>query len=671
MQRFLLYVCCAAGCIPGSAQPVSVHDLTNVSLEDLMNLTVTSVGKKEQRLAKAGAAVFVITQEDVRRSGVTSIPELLRMVPGVDVAHIDANTWAVSIRGFNTRYGNKVLVLIDGRTIYSPVFSGVFWDEQRVPLENIDRIEVIRGPGGSVWGANAVNGVINIITKPANATRGGLITAGGGTVTHGDGLAQYGGKVGRSGAYRAFGRYFRRSSPKAVNGEPATEAGNYSQGGFRMDREMSSRDQLTVQGDFLKAGEGQVLSTLVSTSLPLLKTLSDRISVNSGNLLGRWTRTLAGGSEMTFQSYYDQSRRIEAGTSLNRGTGDLDFQHHVALGARNDLVWGVGYRANWDRFTPGYSFTWTPLDRSVSLFSGFFQDEIKLTPDLSLTVGSKLEHNADSGLEYEPSAQLVWTPTKRQTLWASAARAIRQPSRNDAGLTVDSNTVPTQGGGFALVQITGSPAHQAEEVRDFEAGYRAQPVKRLSLDGATFYSLYRHLATTEPGVPYFTFTPGPPHLVIPFSFQNMGHGHSYGAEVSATWNVTQHWKIAPGYSYLHTALTPDLGSQDVSLRAGQGLSPKHQLQAASQVNLLRSWEWDATLAYTGGLTGGQSAGQKSDPIPGWLRLDSRIGWRKGESFEASVVGQNLLGPRHLEFPSGYQLHTLVERSVFGKITWRF
>jgi len=655
-----------AGCllalssVPADAQKFPA-DLTQVSLEDLMHIQVTSVSKKEQTLSKTGAAVFVINEEDIRRSGATNVPDLLRMVPGVNVQRIDANSWAIGIRGFADIYADKVLVLVDGRSVYRPSFSGVLWDEQDMPLENIERIEVIRGVGGTVWGANAMNGVINITTKHAKDTQGGIIAAGTGSETSADGLVQYGGKIGSKGAYRAFGRYFNIESSILPSGARAVDGWHGFHEGFRSDWELSPQDSLTVEGDLLRNREGQTLKGVVfANALPLQADVNDRIEFNGGNILGRWSHTLANGSNLSLQMYDDYySRRVE-GLNETRNTVDLDFQHHVAIGSRHDVVWGLGYRMTSDHFTPGYSVTILPPHRRDNLFSTFVQDEITITNSLSFILGSKFEHNAYTGFEYEPGAQLVWEPTKRQTLWASVARAIRQPSRKDYGLSMPFAVVPVSQGGFGITELVGQLHPKTEEVRDFELGYRMQIRKGLSLDAVAFWSSYRHLMTLEPQDPIFTMSPPPPHVVIPLMFDYKAHAHNYGAEIDANWNVTDRWKIRSGLSLLHMNVISNPDSRG-SIVANEGNAPKYQFQIRSLVNLTRRLEWDTSLMCVAHLA----------TVPSYRRLDTRLGWRLGESAEFSVVGQNLLTPRHLEHGDEWVGRTQVERSVFGKITWRF
>jgi iron complex outermembrane receptor protein len=650
------------------SQTVPPRDLTQFSLEDLMNVQVTSVSKKEQKLSKAGAAIYVINQEDIRRSGATNIPDLLRMVPGVHVAQINGHTWAISIRGFTDKYGDKVLVMIDGRSVYTPLTSGVNWDQQDVPLEDIERIEVIRGPGGTVWGANAVNGVINIITKNSNATLGGLIRAGAGAKESLEGLIQYGGRIDAKGTYRVFGDYTNLGNAPAPTAQAVTDGWHKTHAGFRSDWDLSPRDKLTVQGDLFKSREAQTLDTLIVDDHPREAVIDDQITVAAGNVLGRWDHTLVNGSSTSLQVYYDRNDRVERGLGETRNTADVDFQHHLTMGSRNTIVWGGGYRVTTDSLTPGYAVRYQPDRRTDNLFSTFVQDEIGLTRSLSLTVGTKLEHNSYIGLEYEPSAQLVWNLTDRQALWASVSRAIRQPARADSDIRVDVALIPLdQGGGIGIVELTGNPSRKAEQLYDFEIGYRAQVTPRLSLDITTFSSYYHGLQTQEPQDPFFTTGPSPSYTVLPFLFSDNAHAHNYGAEVFANWNVTRRWRISPGYNYIQMHVAGDLSSQDPNAGEIANESPKHQFQIRSFLNLTRRLEWDGAVYQVGRLKDGGYG-----PTPSYTRLDSRLGWRLGESLNLSIVGQNLLSPAHAEYHDAFSiLHSLAARSFFAKITWRF
>ena len=649
----------------GRAQAPS-QSLGGASLEELMNIQVTSVSKKEQTLAKTGAAVFVINQEDIRRSGATSIPDLLRLAPGVDVAQIDSNQWAVSIRGFNELYSNKVLVLIDGRTLYVDSFSGVFWDQVDTPLEDIDRVEIIRGPGGTVWGANAVNGVINIITKSSSDTKGALVSGGGGSRGTAEGLVQYGGDAGSVGAYRVYGRYFNIDNSTYPGGSEAADGWHSSQAGFRSDLSPTSRDTLSLQGAFI-ATEGGAASSVVNTAPLALVTVTNPLRSTSGDVLGRWVHTLANGSETSLQIYDTDMGRQESRVRIANNTLDLEFQQHLTAGSRHDIVWGVDYRNSQDSLRPAasYALQVTPPVKADNLTTAFLQDEIRISKSVFLTVGSKFEHNSYTGFEFEPSAQLVWTASDRHSLWASAARAIRQPDHVDEGVLFNQTIAPVPGVGSALVTINGNTNFVAEHLNDYEAGYRGQATRRLSLDATGFLSFYSRLQSTEPLTPFVDFSTGAPLLVLPLQFGNLGHATDFGVELFANWSVTSSWRISPGYSFLEMKSGIDPGSHDTSNALIAGNSPRHQPQIRSLLNLKKNVELDTSLKFVSKLT--------SQNVPGYARLDTRLGWRPGERIELSVVGQNLATPRHIEFidNSGFFVATEVERTVFGKITWRF
>jgi len=650
--------------ITSGAVAQSAPDLTQTSLEDLMKIQVTSVSSKQQSLSKTASAVYVITQDDIRHSGATNIPDLLRMVPGVDVARINANAWAITIRGFNNRYSSKVLVLIDGRSVYTPLDSGVFWDQQSMPLEDIGRIEVIRGPGGTVWGANAMNGVINIISKSSKDTKGGLVSALAGSQDVAQGMAQYGGDAGTAGTYRIYGRYTMNGNSPAQPGSPAVDNGHESDLGFRSDLNLSTQDKLTLEGELFGASESQTITTLFSNRLPDSYTFNDGVRVSAENLEARWNHIFSDGSETTLQVYYDRFRRFDQGLNIET-TGDADFRYHFHLGARNDLVFGLGYRLTDQSFTNGYAVAVGSGHRLDNLFSSFVQDEIRLTNTTALTMGIKLEHNAYTGLEYEPGVQFAWSPGTRHTFWAAASRAIQQPAWVYAQVQADAAAVPLGGGVVGIYQLNGNPRGAAPTVFDYELGYRSEISKRFTLDTNVFVASYRGLQTLEPQTPYFLPEQQVPLLVLPNVFENLGRAKDYGVEFSAHWDVTKWWRISPGYSFLQMDVTLDPASHDTSeFTATPGDSPKHQTQLRSGVKLPHKIEWDTSVYYVGRLAVG--------PVPSYTRLDTRLGWRIGEAIDISVVGQNLLAPRHLEFFDAREVTpTLAARDVFMRVTWRF
>jgi iron complex outermembrane receptor protein len=568
------------------------------------------------------------------------------------------------VRGFNSRYSNKVLVLVDGRTVYTSSFSGVYWEHLDMPLESIERIEVIRGPGASVWGANAVNGVISIFTRSSKDTKGGLIAAGTGSQVRALGLVQYGGAAGQDGAYRAYGKYFDIGNSAMPDGSSAADHWMRVHGGFRADWDLSPRDSLMVQGD-LFANEASQTRRSGFVSTPFDRIFNQHLDAAGGDLLARWNHTLAGGSQTSLQTYYDTYRRDDLGVPEVLRTFDLDFQHHVAAGDRHDIVWGMGYRVSTSALSPGYAVAFSPPSQTDNLYSGFLQDEIRASDSLWFTVGCKLEHNAYTGMETEPSVRLAWSaPGSPHTLWAAASRAIRQPARVDTAVQTDLSTIPVAPGLVQVFRLTGNPLIKDEELRDYELGYRSEIAKTLSLDVSTFLSFYRHLETIDPQ-PMLIVPGSPTQLVIPMLFGSNARAVTYGGEVSFSWNATSRWRIRPGYSYLHATLRHDATSTGstaaVTLDTG---FPQNMVQVRSSVNLPRKTEFDQSLYYTARLPGGS--------IPGHARLDLRLARHFGESAEISLVGQNLLRPRSMEYGDSYAIiGTQALRSVFAQIRWRF
>ena len=621
------------------------------------------MSKKEQKLARTAAAVFVINQEEIRRSGAASLPDVLRMVPGVDVAQIDANAWAITIRGFNNRYSSKLLVLVDGRSVYTQSFSGVYWDQLDLPLEDIERIEVIRGPGATAWGANAMNGVINIITKSSKTTKGGLAEVTAGSGVQPVGMVRYGDTVGSAGTYRAFAKYSRFTDTTLADGSSAADGWSRMHGGFRTDWTLTPHDSVTVEGDLFSNNGGQTRYHWFE-AVPFDQRYTEPIAAAGGNLVAGWTHTSASGAETSLRGYFDTYRRSDLGTIELMKTLDLDFQHHFAAGPHHDIVWGAGFRATRSGAVPGYAITLSPPLRTDRLYSVFFQDEIALTPAVWVTLGSKVEHNAYTGFEYEPSVRMAWTPTNRHTLWASASRAIRQPNRQETGVSLELAEFPLDPYTLVSTRLYGNPRFQSEELRDVEVGYRAEWTKRISFDVDAFLSFYRHLETLEMQPQVVNASSLPVRIEIPLVYGNLGQATSYGGEVSLSWAASSRWRIEPGYALLHinhhvAPWSTDVLSRDLALN-----SPQHTFQVRSRVSVARGLEWGQTLYWVG---------QPPDhTVPSHVRLDSRLAWRLGERTEISLVGQNLLRPRFLEYEDTFQIvGAQAQRSVFGKITWTF
>jgi iron complex outermembrane recepter protein len=659
---------CTALVMPAAAAEVApagrTSDLTQMSLEQLMNEPVTSVSKKEQKLSQAAAAIFVINQEDIRRSGALNIPDLLRMVPGLDVAQINANTWAISARGFNHQFADKMLVLIDGRAVYQPTAGGVYWDTQDVPLEDIDRIEVIRGPGATVWGANAVNGVINVITLAAKETRGALATAGGGTRDKAFGTARYGGTIGEQMSYRVFSKYLDRSNSTDLTGQDAYDGWHLLHGGFRTDGDLTQKDSLTVQGDMYTGREGAIIGHIASIETSDNENVARSADLSGGNILGRWNHAISNRFDTTTQFYFDRYVRSGPESNEERNTIDFDYQQHFIVGSRQDLVWGTGYRLSADRIVGTIDQALTRSARSLHLFSVFVQDEFTLRPErVFLTLGTKLEHNDYTGFELEPSVRLAWTPSARQTFWAAVSEAVRTPTRIDVEGEFNIAAIPLPDGP-AVVTIAGNPQQQSEHLLATELGYRMQASNRVSLDLSAFFNHYRHLRSLEPGVPFFVTDPIP-HIEIPLVYGNQLHGTTEGLEFSAHFVVTDRWTLSPGFALLQMHLRTDLGSLDTTTVADiEGSNPRHQAQLRSSVNLSRGFSWDTSLYFVERLPASQ--------LPSYTRFDTRLSWRPAQRWELSLVGQNLLQDHHVESnDTGTSVNSSqVRRSAYAKVSWQ-
>jgi iron complex outermembrane receptor protein len=644
-------------------------DLTELSLKELMDIEVVSVSKRAEPISAAAAAVYVLTREDLRRSGATSIAEALRLVPGVEVARIDANKWAVSARGFNGRFANKLLVLIDGRSVYTPLFSGVFWEVQDTLLEDVDRIEVIRGPGATLWGANAVNGVINIITRSAWDTTGSLVTAGAGSEERGFLGVRHGGLLGNSAAYRVYGKGFERDGGVDPAGGNGADDWSMIRGGFRVDRKLAAVGGLTLQGEVYDGEVGETL-TLASRAVPRPVTADSDSQISGGDLLARWQRQLAADSDLAVQLYYDRTVREAEILDEDRDTFDVEVQHGFAPSPRHRVLWGLGYRRTADDIRSSDIVSFQPARRTDDLASAFVQDEFSLRPDrLWLILGSKFEHNDYSGFEFQPNVRALWRPRQRHTLWAAVSRAVRTPSRAEHDFRFIAQVLPAgalfPGSPTAVATIFGDRGFDSEDLLAYELGYRAGVAPGLFLDLATFYNRYDHLRTTRTGAPFLQTAPPPPHLVIPTRISNDLEGETYGAELAADWRLSPGWRLSAAYSWLEIQLRNRLNPADPTVRNDERASPRQQASLRSAVDLPGAVELDLTARYVGPLP---SLGVKS-----YTGLDLRLGWKPRPRLEVSLVGQNLLDGEHLEFaPEVIPTHpTAVERSLYGRLTWRF
>jgi iron complex outermembrane recepter protein len=651
------------------AQGLNPRDLTQVSLEDLMDIRVTSVTKTEQKMSQVAAAVYVITQEDIARSGATNIPDLLRMVPGMDVAQINANAWAISARGFNAQFTNKLLVLIDGRAVYTPLLGGVNWDVQDVPLEDIDRIEVVRGPGATVWGANAVDGVINIVTKEAAAAKGVMASGGGGTEGQAVATVQYGDALGHSTDYRIYSKYLNHGSLPELSGERGDDGWHLLHGGFRSDSRLSSKDTLTLEGDLYTGKEGASIIHIFSIAPPVTDNLDTTTVLSGGNLLGRWNHTFSNRSGTSFQFYYDGYERNGPESLENLNILDFDFNHHFGWGERQNIVWGAGYRHFGDQDSGTIDQSFSPPNASLQLFTFFGQDTIALKADrLFLTFGSKVENSYFTDYGLEPSVRLAWTPSSRATIWSAVSRAERSPARRDIQLVAPLAVFPDPNGSSTPVEVilSGNPNFLSEHVLAYEAGFRAQPNARVSIDVSAFFNKYDHLQSLEPGSEFLQSSPAPARFVMPIMFGNLLYGTTEGGEIFGTLKLTDRWTLSPGYAFLEMHLHAKPYSQDTtSVAEYQGSSPQHQAQLRSHVELFRSLSWDLNAYFVGAL-----------PVQGvasYTRLDTQLRWKLGERGELAIVGQNLLQDHQIESNDQLTLvnSSLIKRTAYAKLTWWF
>lgn len=626
-------VCCSSMAQETNPPAAQIAALKELSLEELFATEITTVSRRAERLAEAPSAVQVITGEEIRRSGASSLEEALRLAPNLQVAQVDSSQWAISGRGFNATTANKLLVLIDGRSVYTPLFSGVFWDVQNVMLEDIDRIEVITGPGGTLWGANAVNGVINVISKSARDTQGALVSAGGGTFLNGFANVRFGDKLGEDLYFRVYGMGFDRDSTLLPNGDDGRNGWQFGQSGFRADWLPEHGEVITFQGDFY-GGELTELS-------------AEDATVDGQNLLTRWTHPIAEGSDFTLQLYWDRTwRRVPGTYSEELNTYDLDAQYQVPLGERHRFMAGVGYRLMADDVGNTAALAFLPAERNLQLFSAFVQDEIALIEDeLYLTLGSKLEHNDFTGFELQPSARIAWQAATNQTLWAAVSRAVRSPSRLDTEFFAPGNAPYTF--------VGSGDRFESETVIAYELGFRTQISRQVGASISTFYNDYDEIRSLEP------LAGSPGQLTILNGLQ----AETYGVELALFWQATDWWRLRGGYTFIEKNV--DLNeSMDINQGRGEGNDPHHQFLVHSMLNLPANIQFDSVLRYVDNLN------QLGPTVPAYFALDLRLAWQPSKNWEISVVGQNLLDEQHPEFgpPATRQE---IPRSVYGKVTWTY
>lgn len=634
-------------------------DKMDMALEDLMSIKVTSVSKKPQNISDSAAAIFVITERDLMRSGVTSIPEALRMVPGIHVGRIDSNKWAVASRGFNNRFTKKLLVMIDGRAVYTPGFSGVYWEVQDLVLDDVERIEVIRGPGASLWGANAVNGVINIITKHAVDSLGGMVSVGAGNTEQGFGSTRYGAALGQGVYGRIYAKYFNRNEFEHKAGGDAGDDWDNFRTGFRMDAVLPGPVDFTFQGDLYKGRINQSIENLPIAASPYSLDVQEDADVSGGNLLARWQRTLSTYSSVTVQTYYDRTTRDDFYIYEIRDTLDLDIQHRFSPLDGHDLVWGARYRYTHDDTTGRYIMEIDPDSQGDNLFSAFVQDDISLIEDkLWLILGAKFEHNDYTGYEFQPNGRILWSFHPKHRVWTAVSRAVRTPSRGDHDAHLTVGVIPPTPP-FMLspikISIDGNETFESETLTAFEAGYRFLPDRGFSLDVSIFYNDYDDLEE------YVTRPYDPNTGTISLVRDNQGSGSVQGLELSAGWQPLQWLKTDIYYSYLDT---------DIS----NSIVPEHQFSLRAGLDLPYDLEADIWLRYTGEVEARQSTPGGFVPynIDAYLTLDIRLAWQVTPNLELSAVGQNLLDRGHMEFiQEAFIEATEVPRSFYAQIRYKF
>ncbi len=649
--------------VPVFGQRGSQEKLERMTLPELLDMKITSVSKKEERSFKTPAAVFVVTNQDIRRSGARNVPDALRLVPGVQVAQIDSNKWAVSIRGFNHRFSNKLLVLVDGRSVYSPVFSGVYWGLQDLLLEDIERIEVIRGPGATLWGSNAVNGVVNIITKSSQDTQGGYAEAGGGTLERGFGAIRYGGPAGANATYRIFGKASSRGDFEPISPITPDDHSWNSRGGFRLDWNASQKDTVMAQGDVFGGVYGGN-SILPAFQPPFTRVLTLRNDYKSADGLIRWTRRFSDKSSTNLQFYFDRTSFEEPVGLLVWNSFDVEFQHQWTPTPRHGLSWGLGSRFTSSDVTVAIDTARLSPEAGYRVFSGWVQDQIAISEDrLSLTVGSKFEHNEFTGGEVQPGIRLAWTPDDRQTAWAAVSRAVHPPSlaENDPQLFIGQQVIVDPTNPMMppiLAGIGGSEDLKAEALLAFEAGYRVRPNRYFSFDVAGVANRYRDLRSVVPAQPYMAFTPVP-HLRAPFVLQTGLNSETYGIEIAAFADPAPRSRLTFTYSYLHVHTVATTGMDMESNH-----QPEHQFGARASFDLPKGLKLDSSVYYVGALPIYQL-----DP---YARVDCRLAWAPAERVELSVTGQNLGQSQHGEFGKLFwEVPTAAPRSVYGSLAFRF
>ncbi|ACN17573.1 putative puter membrane receptor [Desulforapulum autotrophicum HRM2] len=635
-------------------------EMFDMDLSSLMQIQITSAGRKAQDLADVPAAVYVIDKEDIQNSSATCVPELLRMVPGLQVARISSSKWAIASRGFNGTFSNKLLVQIDGRSVYTSAYSGVYWDTLNLPLEDIEQIEVIRGPGATLWGANAVNGVINIITKTAADTQGGKVTATMGNHERGSASFRYGKQLKNDLHGRFYVNHHAQDSYTYLGDKSdADDDWQITTGGFRLDNDVGIKDSWTFQGDIYHGENNQWVDTLWIPDLPYLIRAQDQVHTNGGNLLGRWEHGISEKQSWTLQVYYDFTTRDEIYLEQTNHIVDIDFQHRFQVKNCHDLVWGMGYRVVKDDFSNSYQVEFIPDSQTNNLVSAFFQDEITLLKDrLWLTMGSKFEHNEYTGFEVQPNLRLLWKPGERHTLWASISRAIRTPSRAEDSGKVMTYVIPEP---ISLeIPLLGNSDLNSEQLIAYETGYRYIPSKDFSIDLSLYYNDYRELQS------YYQAS-----AFSPIYFVNSMEGQTYGLEITTAWKPVDWINTKFSYTYIDLKMEADNNQSFQIEQVTEGSSPRHQFNAQANIKLRENLHLNLWGHYTDQLDASSLSGPSNTlVVDDYINFNANIKWTPKENLEITLAGENIFDNRHLEFiQEEFKSPVEVERSLYLKITW--
>jgi iron complex outermembrane receptor protein len=665
-------------CSAARAAPAPSSTIEEMPIEDLMKFEITSVSRKPQDISTAAAAIFVITGEDIRRSGATSLAEALRLAPGLQAARIDSSKWAVTARGFGGRFANKLLVLVDGRTAYTPTFSGVYWEIQDTLLEDVDRIEVIRGPGATLWGANAVNGVINIITKSSTETHGVLASATTGTLERAAAEARHGSTFGRDGHYRVYGKYFERAG--ADDERRKGDDWRMARAGFRAEKGEADSDLATAQGEVWggKVGRRTVEPSL---SAPYRLQSESDADMSGAHLLARWQHAFSPDSDVVLQGYYDRYRTDEPFYFEERETYDFDFQHRFPLGGRQEILWGAGIRDSTDEIQGVGGFVSTSPRAERNLINGFLQDDIRLVPErLTLTLGAKVEHFEKIGWAFQPNLRLLLTPAPDLSLWGSVSRAVRTPSRGEKDVSLLTGVVPpgtdaNPGPLPVAIVISSSPGLDFEKLWAAEAGCRFRPAERLFVDAALFHNWYDRLRSSIRSAPVPMPAETPPYILTEMLLENDLEGRSYGAEVTADWQAHDRERLRLSYSWLAMDLRTTSGRPDSgSLAAQERNAPRHQALLRSSTDVGDDVLVDLLVRYVDRTMPlpSATAGTQPEPVRAYFTLDANLAWRPAPGLELAAGGKNLAGPRHLEYRAEVFFAPVeIGPSVYAKGTLRY